>query len=277
VTTEKVSFPGSTGARLAGVLHLPEGQPLGSVLLAHCFTCSKDLHTLTRLARGLTAAGYGVLRFDFTGIGDSGGSFADKTVTRNVADLVAAARLLLERGFGPCAMVGHSLGGAATLVAARQLHTVRSVIVVGAPSSPAHVRGLIAGSEAQIRSTGTAEVEIGGRQFPISAAFLDDLERHEQEAHVAQLRRPLLVLHAVDDEVVPISEAEANFAAASQPKAFWPLLDTDHLVSSRAAAERLLAAVTLWLTGTLGQNASPAQKGAPDRSGAADLPGTADR
>lgn len=270
-------FPGSTGARLAGVLHLPEGQPLGSLLLPHCSTCSKDLHTLTRLARGLTAAGYGVMRFDFTGIGDSGGSFADKTVTRNVADLVAAARLLLERGFGPCAMVGHSLGGAATLLAARQLHTVRSVIVVGAPSSPAHVRGLIAGSEAQIRSTGTAEVEIGGRQFPISAAFLDDLERHEQEAHVAQLRRPLLVLHAVDDEVVPISEAEANFAAASQPKAFWPLLDTDHLVSGRAAAERLLAAVTLWLTGTLGQNASPAQEGAPGRSGAADLPGTADR
>lgn len=101
MTTEKVSFPGSTGARLAGVLHLPQGQPAGSVLLAHCFTCSKDLHTLTRLARGLSAASYAVLRFDFTGIGDSGGSFAHKTVTRNVADLVAAATLLVQRSFGP--------------------------------------------------------------------------------------------------------------------------------------------------------------------------------
>lgn len=253
MTTEKVSFPGSTGARLAGVLHLPQGQPVGSVLLAHCFTCSKDLHTLTRLARGLSAAGYAVLRFDFTGIGDSGGSFADKTVTRNVADLVAAATLLVQRGFGPCAMVGHSLGGAATLLAARQLHTVRSVIVVGAPSSPAHVRSLIAGSEQQIRSRGVAEVEIGGRPFTISEAFLTDLERHEQGAHVAQLGRPLLVLHAPDDDVVPISEAEANFAAAGQPKAFWPLLDADHLVSSRTAAERLLEAVTLWLSITLPQ------------------------
>lgn len=248
--TEKVSFPGSSGAALAGVLHLPE-RPVGSVLLAHCFTCSKDLHTLTRLARGLCAAGYAVLRFDFTGIGDSGGSFADKTVSRNVGDLVAAARLLIERGLGPCAMVGHSLGGAATLLAARQLHTVRSVVVVGAPSSPAHVRGLLAGSEDEIRRSGVAEVNIGGRPFPISAAFLGDLERHEQGTHVAQLGRPLLVLHAPDDEVVPLSEAEANFAAAGQPKAFWPLLDTDHLVSDRAAAERLLAAVTLWLSATL--------------------------
>jgi pimeloyl-ACP methyl ester carboxylesterase len=255
VTTETVSFPGSTGARLAGVLHRPEGKPLGSVLLAHCFTCSKDLHTLTRLARGLRAAGYAVLRFDFTGIGDSGGDFADKTVTRNVSDLVAAATLLLQRGFGPCAMVGHSLGGAATLLAARQLHTVKSVIVVGAPSSPNHVRGLLVGSEEEIRLTGAADVEIGGRRFPISEGFLDDLERHDQGAHVAQLGRPLLVLHAVDDEVVPIAEAEANFAAANQPKAFWPLLGTDHLVSSRAAAERLLAAVTLWLSVTLADSA----------------------
>jgi putative redox protein len=254
VSTEQVTFPGSTGARLAGVLHHPDGELRGSVLLAHCFTCSKDLHTMTRLARGLTEAGYAVLRFDFTGIGDSGGDFADKTVTRNVRDLVQAATLLLQRGLGPCAMVGHSLGGAATLLAAGRLATVASVVVIGAPSSPVHVRGLLADSEPSIRREGIANVEIAGRQFPISEEFLDDLERHDQRRHVADLGRPLLVIHAIDDEVVPVSEGEANFAAARQPKSFIPLLDADHLVTSRAAAATLLRAVVDWLDRTLDQS-----------------------
>jgi esterase/lipase len=251
VSTERVTFPGSTGARLAGVLHHPDGDVRGSVLLAHCFTCSKDLHTMTRLARGLTEAGYAVLRFDFTGIGDSGGDFADKTVTRNVKDLVQAATLLLQRGLGPCAMVGHSLGGAATLLAASKLRTVASIAVIGAPASPAHVRGLLADAEQQIQQEGQALVEIAGRKFPISIEFLADLDVHDQRQHVTELGRPLLIVHALADEVVPITEAEKNFAAARQPKAFFPLLDADHLVSDRAAAEVLLQAVRSWLTWTL--------------------------
>lgn len=251
MTTEQVTFRGSTGAALAGVLHHPAGTPRGGVLLAHCFTCSKDLHTMTRLAKGLTEAGYAVLRFDFTGIGDSGGDFVDKTFSRNVGDLVQAAILLIQRGLGPCAVVGHSLGGSAALLAAERLHTLDSVVVIGAPASPGHVRGLLAEAEDEIRREGSGLVEIAGRQFPITAEFLNDLDDHEQPDHVGDLGRPLLVAHAVDDEVVPVSEAEANFAAARQPKAFVPLLGSDHLVSSRASAEVLLGVVSNWLDWTL--------------------------
>jgi alpha-beta hydrolase superfamily lysophospholipase len=257
VSTEQVNFPGATGARLVGVLHHPEQERRGSVLLAHCFTCSKDLHTMTRLASGLSEAGYAVLRFDFTGVGDSGGDFADKTIARNVTDLVQAATLLVQRGFGPCAMVGHSLGGAAALLAAARLRTVASVVVIGAPSSPVHVRGLLTGSEAQIRREGVATVEIAGREFAISQEFLDDLERHDQHQHVTGLDRPLCVIHAVHDDVVPVHEGEANFAAARQPKAFIPLLDADHLVTSRAAAAILLDAVIGWLDQTIGRVSGP--------------------
>ncbi|MEX2532809.1 MAG: hypothetical protein WD360_02455, partial [Nitriliruptoraceae bacterium] len=74
--SETLNFAGSTGARLSGVLDVPDGEVKGSVLLAHCFTCSKDLHTMTRLARGLVDGGYAVMRFDFTGLGESEGDFA---------------------------------------------------------------------------------------------------------------------------------------------------------------------------------------------------------
>jgi fermentation-respiration switch protein FrsA (DUF1100 family) len=171
-------------------------------------------------------------------------------VTRNVRDLVAAATLMVQRGFGPCALVGHSLGGAAVLLAAASVHTVGAVVVIGAPASPGHVRGLLVGAEDEIRREGRALVEIAGRQFPISAEFLDDLGRHDQRQHVTDLGRPLLVVHAVDDEVVPVQEGEAIFAAARQPKAFVPLLDSDHLVTDPAAAETLLRVVTDWLDRT---------------------------
>lgn len=249
--TTRVQFPGSTGRSLSAVLHDPEGEARGSVLLAHCFTCSKDLHTMTRLARGLSEAGYAALRFDFTGLGDSGGEFRDTTVSHNVRDLVRAATALIERGFGPCGLVGHSLGGAAALLAAHQLKSVRSIAVIGAPSTPAHIRHLFRDEEAAITRDGEAVVEIAGRPFPIARDLLDDLARHDQEGRVGQLARPLLVIHAVDDQTVKVSEGERIFTAAAQPKAFMPLLDADHLLTSRRVAERALRAIVDWFDATL--------------------------
>ena len=249
--TETLHFAGSTGARLEGALHTPEGPARGSVLLAHCFTCSKDLHTMTRLARGLAEAGYAVLRFDFTGLGDSGGDFGETSISHDVRDLVAAATTLIERGYGPCGLLGHSLGGAASLLAAERLRTVRSIVVLGAPSTASHVRRLVAEHEPTIRAEGRATVTIAGRSFPIGVGFLDDLDAHDQLDHITALNRPLLVVHAVDDATVPVTEGERIFAAAEQPKGFVPLLGTDHLLQAREAAEDALSVIADWFDRTL--------------------------
>lgn len=250
--TEELEFVGAGGGHLSGVLHRPEGTARGSVLLAHCFTCSKDVHTMTRLSTGLAEAGYAAMRFDFTGLGASGGEFSESTVSTDVGDVVRAATTLIERGYGPCGLLGHSLGGAAALLAAQRLKTVRSLAVLGAPSTPAHVEALLTAAVDEIRREGEAVVDIGGRPFPISKRFLDDLAGHDQAAQVGQLGRPLLVMHAVDDTIVPVEEGEANFAAARQPKAFVPLLDTDHLLTSRKAAAVAVHTLVDWLDQTLG-------------------------
>lgn len=249
-STERLEFVGAAGAKLAGVLHVPRGRPSGSALLAHCFTCSKDLHTVTRLSRTLADGGYAALRFDFTGLGESGGDFGGTTVATNVGDLTRAAVALMERGYGPCALVGHSLGGAASLLAAHRLKTVHDVIVIGAPSSPDHVRHLLRHDEAEIRRFGTVEVSIGGRAFPISVGFLDDLAGHDQDLRVADLGRPLLIVHAVDDEVVPIQEGERIFLTARQPKGFLPVLAADHLLTDPSAADAVGRVVLAWLDST---------------------------
>lgn len=250
MSRQELRFPGSTGAHLSGVLHVPEERPArGSVLLAHCFTCSKDIHTMTRLARGLEDAGLAVLRFDFTGLGESEGAFDETTMAHSVRDLAAAAAALISRGFGPCGLFGHSLGGAASLLAAPRLHTVRSVVTLGAPSTPAHLRHLF--TDADDLPGDRVGVHIGGRDVAVSQRFLDELDDHDQRGAVAELGRPLLVIHAPEDRVVGIEEGERIFAAARQPKAFYPLLGADHLVSDRQAAERLLELVRTWFETTL--------------------------
>lgn len=248
MTVEHLEFPGSTGTRLVGRLHVPEDRARGSVLMAHCFTCSKDLHTMTRLANGLAEAGYAVLRFDFTGLGESPGEFTQTTLAHDVRDLTAAASALIERGYGPCGLLGHSLGGAASLLAAARLHTVRSVVTLGSPSSPEHVRRLF---DATDGDGPTVTLRLGGRRFEVARSFLDDLETHDLAEAVAGLARPLLVVHAVDDEVVDVSEGERLFAAARQPKGFHPLEGADHLLSDRLAAERALRVIREWFDSTL--------------------------
>lgn len=242
---------GGSRARLSGVLHRPLGEPKGSVLMAHCFTCSKDLHTMTRLANALAEAGLAAFRFDFTGRGDSEGDFAKKTLSGNVSDVVRAATALIEMGFGPCGMIGHSLGGAAVLLAAARTKTVRSVVTIGAPSDANHVRHLIAHSEAELLHEGSGSVTIAGRTFVLEAGFLHDLAHHDVLDAVANLGRPYLTIHAADDTTVPISEAEILSATARDPKRFIRYEDGGHLFGDRAHARRLAADVVTWFEETL--------------------------
>lgn len=244
---EKVTFDGA-GGRLSGTLQVPQGTPRGSVVLAHCFTCSKSLKVTRSLATGIEDGGYAVLRFDFTGLGESEGDFADTSVTSNIGDLEAAARLLEELGLGQCAMIGHSLGGAATLLAAGNVPTVRAVAVVAAPFSPDHVRHLFSADDAEhALASGRVTVKIAGRPFQISAQFFHDLERHCSPERIAALERPLLVVHGTADRVVGIEEGERIFAAARQPCWFAAIPEADHLFVQQRHAERAAAAIVTFL------------------------------
>ena len=187
---------------------------------------------MVRLAEALERRGYAVLRFDFTGLGESEGEFARTTVGTKIGDVIAAAHHLMSLDLGPCALVGHSLGGAATLLAARSLPTIRALAVVAAPFSPAHVRRLFTAQDVEAAlAQGQVEVELAGRQFPITREFLEDLERHPSADRIAELRRPLLVIHGTADAIVGPDEGERIFAAAMQPKAFEPIVGADHFLS----------------------------------------------
>jgi putative redox protein len=245
-TSEAFTFLGSRGATLAGRLERPAGQARAAALFAHCFTCSKQSLAASRIAGALAARGIATLRFDFTGLGESGGDFAATTFASNVADLVAAAAALADRGLPPSLLVGHSLGGAAVLAAAPRLPAVQAVAVLGAPAEPEHVLAHLGGERARIEAAGTAEVTLGGRRIRVGRDFIVDVTQQRLQENLAGLRRALLILHAPRDEVVGIDHAGRLFGWARHPKSFISLDGADHLLTRREDADYAADVIAAW-------------------------------
>ena len=132
----KFDFTNRAGHQLTGRIELPAGIPSAFAIFAHCFTCSKNAKAATQVARGLAERGVAVLRFDFTGLGNSEGDFANSDFSSNVDDLLDAAAALEQRFSAPSLLIGHSLGGAAVLMASAKIKSVRAIATIGAPAHP---------------------------------------------------------------------------------------------------------------------------------------------
>lgn len=243
---QRVEFPGSQGHSLAGRLDTPEGAVRAWAVFAHCFTCSKDTKAAAYVAQELAREGYGVLRFDFTGLGGSGGDFANTNFSSNVDDLVAAADWLRRHHGPPTLLIGHSLGGAAVLAAAERVPDARAVATLGAPFDPAHVTHQFGAGLQVIEAEGQARVQLGGRPFTIRRSFIDDVNGQAQAQRIRALRRPLLVMHAPGDSVVEMDNARRIFEAALHPKSFVALDGADHLLTRADDAHFAARVMAAW-------------------------------
>lgn len=217
-SSEKITFTSANGDALAARLDMPVGKPHAYALFAHCFTCSKDIFAASRIADGLTQHGIAVLRFDFTGLGASDGEFANTNFSSNVEDLVAAANFLRETHEAPKMIIGHSLGGAAVLSAAKHMDECEAVVTVNAPADPSHVVENFHCSLDEIEKNGEAEVTLAGRPFKIKKQFLDDISGQNLEDDIANMGKALLVFHAPMDATVGVDNAATIFQPPSIPK-----------------------------------------------------------
>ncbi len=245
--SHRLTFTNPAGERLSARLDMPlDQQPQAYALFAHCFTCSKDLKAVGNISRALTQEGIAVLRFDFTGLGESEGEFAETNFSSNVTDLVAAADFLAEHYQAPQILIGHSLGGTAVIQAAAHLPMAQAVVTIGAPSEPTHVNRLLGSDRETINAQGVAEVTLAGRQFTIKKQFLDDLSQAEMQNTIRHLRKALLILHAPFDHIVGIDNARQIFEAALHPKSFVSLDGADHLLSDQADSLYAGSIIAAW-------------------------------
>ena len=246
MSSKKIKFKNQLGQELAALLELPEKPLLGYAVFAHCFTCNKNLTAVRNIGKALTDNGIAVLRFDFTGLGESEGMFENTNFSSNVNDLLSAANYLDENFKAPTILIGHSLGGAAVIFAANQIESVKAVATIGAPSKPKHVAHLFQSGIDEINEKGEALLSIGGRSFKIQKQFLDDINEKNMEAIVREMNKALLVLHSPQDTTVGIENAAQIYQAAWHPKSFISLDGADHLLSNKEDSQYVGQMIANW-------------------------------
>ena len=243
---KKIEFLSSEGNLLAARLDEPTMPAKAYALFAHCFTCSKDIFAASRIARALTLEGIAVLRFDFTGLGDSQGEFANTTFSSNIADLVAAAKFLEKEFEAPQLLIGHSLGGAAVIAAAHEIPSTRAVATIGAPCGVDHVLENFKANLDEIERSGEAEVSLAGRKFTIKSAFVENAKQQTQKEKIKSLKKPLLIFHSPLDQTVSIDSAAEIFVTAKHPKSFVSLDKADHLLTDHHDSVYVANVLAAW-------------------------------
>lgn len=238
---------------MSASLDLPiDSAPIAYALFAHCFTCTKNLKAVGNINRALTQQGIAVLRFDFTGLGESEGEFSDTNFSSNIDDLVAAAAFMAGEFEAPRILIGHSLGGAAVLQAATRLESVKAVVTIGAPYDPGHVQHLFQSSREDIDRTGEAVVLLAGRPFSIKKQFIEDLETQRVVANIAHLRRALLIMHSPFDEIVNVDNARLIYEVAKHPKSYVSLDRADHLLTDEEDSLYAGSVLAAWVRKYIG-------------------------
>jgi putative redox protein len=250
------------GDTLAARLDLPvDRSPVAYALFAHCLgrpDAGEDdaaVGAAGEISAVLARAGIGVLRLDLGAAREEGASGPVA-----VEDLLDAAEHL-RSNHGPVRLLlGHSLGGAAALLAAQELDEVRAVATLAAPHDAEALRGL-GGGEAD---PGGGCVRIGDRWITVDAGLLRALEEGGIEDALRALRRPLLVMHSPVDNVIGIAQARRLFEGSKHPKSYVSLHQADHVlrrVEDARFAGRMVAA---WAADYLGRDEAPAWQQRPD-------------
>ena len=268
-TTERITLLSRRGVRLAGLLQIPSSatdlRSCPTVVLCHGMESTKEGTKHHALAARLGALGYACLRFDFSYVGESGGAFADLTISGEVDDLAGACDELRRRGAHELALVGSSLGGTVALLYAATDPHVRTLVTIAAVSRPLGIVDHLGPAAVEAwRRTGYRE-EATGR---LKRDFLDDLPRHDVLGAAGALRAATLVAHGDADDVVPVADAHALHAALPDPKALAITAGCDHRYSDPAHLEALLERTVAWIASHLpavGHTARPTRRAAPGR------------
>lgn len=232
---------------LSARLDLPaDEKPVGYAIFAHCFACTKNLNTVVHINRALAREGIAVLRFDFTGLGESEGDFSQTSFSSNIGDLLAASDFLASSYEAPRLLIGHSFGGLAVLHAAGQIPSVEAVATIAAPAGSRHALSFLGHKRAEVEQEGEVKLQIGPRVVTVKKDFFDDLDRLAKQEVFPAKNKPLIIFHSPSDTVVDFKNAQEIYDRWDQPKSLIALDDADHLLSTKEDALYVGGVLAAW-------------------------------
>jgi len=217
------------------------------IIFCHCFTCSKETITTFRLSRVLAENGYNVLRFDFTGLGNSEGDFSPTTFSTTQDDLRSAITFLKDNYQQPAFLMGHSLGGTTALSIAQDYASVKGVVTVASPSEPEHVLHHFGHTLTLLEQNIPASFEVAGQYFDIEPGFVEDVRNVDMESSLSQLEKPVLIFNIENDALVDESNAKEIRQWIKGEVMLVDVTGSDHLLSNKEAVEVVAKDIIDWM------------------------------
>ena len=214
------------------------------VVIGHGVTGNKDRPFVVALATGLAAAGINALRFSFAGNGESGGNFADSTVSKEVADLGSVLDAL--EGYR-VVFVGHSMGGGVGVVRASSDERIARLVSLA---------GMVHTADFAAREFGEVTPDAGNmwddEDCPLSQKYMDDMNQiHSVVERAAAIDMPWLLLHGTEDDVVPLQDSKDIVAKAGDSAELVIIDGADHVFSEHV--EQMVEKVVGWVKAQLAQ------------------------
>ena len=224
---ESIYFKNARGQKLAGIVEGPMDSELG-VICCHGMLSVKDGPKHSQIVSRLAQHGVRGMRFDFAGRGESEGDIYDLSYSNQIEDLKAAIAWMLEQGVSRLGIFGSSMGGSVALLTAPHESKVSAVATVAAVAYPKLLARRYPDDVANWRERGFIEVD----GVKIGAQFIEDARRHDVIGAVVQTDVPLLVVHGLEDRVVPVSDAD-DIAAAADCVSMCLVEGADHRFSGK--------------------------------------------
>ena len=240
-----LTFKNILDQKLSGVLDEAENPVIQAIYL-HCFTCSKDHPSAYRLCKALSSKGIQVLRFDFSGLGESEGNFAESDFSSNIDDVKSALKFLKDNHLVPRLLIGHSLGGITAAAAAYELREIEAVVTIASPNRPAHILDHFEEHIPTIIKHGYADITVFDRPFRLTKEYIENLKSYDERHFVKNMNKPILIFHSPFDDIVSVDEAAKIFMEARHPKSFISLDRVDHLISKKKDAEYIAGHIDCW-------------------------------
>lgn len=198
---------------LNGIMHLPccTGQKnVPVIIICHGFISSKvgQHRVFVKAARELCQAGFAVLRFDFSGCGDSTGSYKDVTLTKQIDETIKAIDFVTKQSNidkTQIILLGHSLGGAIAAMVASIDRRINKLILLSPVANPFDDIVKIVGPDSYYRCLQDGVVNYQG--FEVSREFFSSLSPINPLESIHLVTGEVLIIHGDGDIETPLENA----------------------------------------------------------------------
>jgi pimeloyl-ACP methyl ester carboxylesterase len=244
---QQIQFANHWGETLAGTFHVPAEDSRRGIILGHCFTCSRHTRILRDLSLALVEEQFKVLRFDFSGNGQSEGSFSESIYSKQISDMKVAASFMAAEGVSWFGLAGHSMGGMVALLAAVEMDIVRAVCTLASKASALHSTHFLNESQLhELQNTGRVHFISRNRNLELTNGFFTDAAKYQLSKILPSLVQPWLIVHGDQDEIIPVRDAYRLHEYKPADTDLAIIADADHMFSQDAQRQEVTELVVKW-------------------------------